>query len=104
LSPISALPDGKLATHHLTVDGWITAVARRGSEAFYERQVKVTTHQFGHIAQLWSEYEVRATPEGKATVHGVNSIEAFFDGSQWKVVSILWEAENTAGGAPGNKP
>jgi hypothetical protein len=104
LTPVSKTADGKLAPHHLTVDDWINAVARRGAEPFYERQVKVTTHQYGHIAQLWSEYEICPTPEGAATIRGVNSIQAFYDGSQWKVVAILWEAENTAGAPPGNKP
>jgi len=104
LTPVSKTPDGKLAPHHLSVDDWINAVARRGAEPFYERQVKVTSHQYGHIAQLWSEYEIRPTPEGEATLRGVNSIQAFYDGSQWKVVAILWEAENTASAAPGNKP
>jgi hypothetical protein len=104
MTPVSRVPNGKLAPHHLTVDDWITAVARRGAEPFYERQVKVTTHQYGHIAQLWSEYEIRPTPEGAATLRGVNSIQAFYDGSRWRVVEILWEAENTAGAAPVSKP
>ena len=104
LSPLSPVPDGKLAPHHLTVDDWINAVARRGSEPIYERQVKVTTHQYGHIAELWCEYEIRPTPDGAATVHGVNSIQAVYDGARWRVAAILWETEKTAGAVPGNTP
>jgi hypothetical protein len=32
MTPLSRVPNGKLAPHHLTVDDWITAVARRGAE------------------------------------------------------------------------
>src|SRR5579863_6999930 len=48
LSPLRPVPGGKLAPHPLTVDDWINVVAKRGSEPIYERQVKVTTHQYGH--------------------------------------------------------
>jgi hypothetical protein len=104
LSPLSPVPDGKLAPHHLTVDDWINAVAKRGSEEIYERQVKVTTHQYGHIAELWCDYEIRSTPDGAATIHGVNSIQAVYDGAHWRVAAILWETEKTAGAAPGTTP
>lgn len=104
LSPLSQAPDGKLAPRNLTVDDWISAVAKRGSEEFYERQVKVTTHQYGQIAELWCDYEIRPTPDGAATMHGVNSIQAVYDGTRWRVAAILWETEKTAGEAPGTRP
>jgi hypothetical protein len=104
LTPLFKSPDGTLAPRYLTVLDWINAVAHRGTEEIYERQMKVTRQQYGHMAQLWSEYEIRLTPEGKATVHGVNSIQAVFDGSRWKVIAILWETEATAGSAPVKNP
>jgi hypothetical protein len=87
---------GSVAPRILTVDGWIDAVAKRGSGVFYEKQVKVVTETWGHEAHLWSTYEVRPTPDGKPEVRGINSIQAFFDGQRWKVVSIEWQAENPA--------
>lgn len=88
--------DGSVAPRVLTVDGWIDAVAKRGSAVFYEKQVKVRTETWGHLAHLWSTYETRATPDGKPEVRGINSIQAFFDGQRWKVVSIEWQAENSS--------
>jgi hypothetical protein len=85
--------DGSVAPRILTVQDWIDLVAKRGSTAFYERQVKVTTETFGHEAHLWSTYETRATPDGKAEVRGINSIQAVFDGKTWMVISIVWQAE-----------
>ena len=93
LSPVIKAEDGTAAPHILTVDGWIDAVRKRGSAAFYERQVKVSSDVYGHIAHLWSTYEIRPTPDGKAQVRGINSIQAVNDGSRWRVIEILWQAE-----------
>jgi hypothetical protein len=57
-----------------------------------------------HMAALWSEYEIRPTPDGKASQHGVNSIQAVYDGSRSRVLAVLWETETTAGTAPVDKP
>lgn len=100
LSPIMHTPDGSFAPRMLTVDDWITAVAKRGSAAFYEVQVKVTAERYGHFAHLWSTYEIRPSLEGKPTVIGINSVQAVFDGTRWHVLSVLWESDSTAGPVP----
>jgi hypothetical protein len=101
LSPlVTNKDDGSVAPRLLTVEGWIEAVRKRGSLVFYERQVKVKTETYGHLANLWSTYETRSTPDGKAEVRGINSIQAFFDGKRWKVTAILWQAETPAEPVP----
>ena len=100
LMPIVKGVDGSFAPRILTVDGWIDAVRKRGSAVFYERQVKVSTETYGHIAHFWSTYETRTTPDGKPEVRGINSIQAVFDGQRWKVISILWQAETPAEPVP----
>ena len=75
-------------------------MAKRGSTAFYERQIKVTSQSYGHFAHLWSTYEIRDTPDGKATVTGINSVQAVNDGKRWHVLSVLWEPDTTAGPVP----
>ena len=89
LIPVSATG----AVRVLTLDDWIAAVAKRGSDSFYEVQVKHPSQSYGHIAQLWSTYEIRPTPDGKPEVRGINSIQAVYDGQNWKVLEILWQAE-----------
>jgi len=91
--PVARDKDGQWIPQLLTVDDWIERVAKRGSNAFFEHQVKITINEFGHIAHLWSTYEIRETPDGKPTMRGINSIQAVFNGSEWKVDEILWEAE-----------
>ncbi len=99
LTPIRRADDGTFAPATLTLDDWINAVAVRGGE-FYERQVKVNSETYGHFAHLWSTYEIRPTPDGKATVLGINSVQAVFDGKRWRVLSVLWEPDTTAGPVP----
>jgi hypothetical protein len=100
LTPIVKSPEGSFAPRILTVDDWINAVARRGSTPMFERQVKVRSEAYGHFAHLWSTYEIRATPDGAATVNGINSVQAVNDGTRWHVLSVLWEPDTTAGPVP----
>jgi hypothetical protein len=95
LAPIRTPKDGgHPSPFMLTVDGWIEAVAKRGATPFYEHQVKVNSEVFGHLAHLWSTYEVRDTPDGKPEMRGINSIQAVNDGTRWRVVEIVWEIED----------
>ena len=96
LMPLVKAADGTVAPRILTVDGWIDAVRKRGSQVFFEHQVKVTTESWGHMAHLWSTYETRTAPDAKPEARGINSIQAVFDGQRWRVISIVWQAE-TAG-------
>jgi hypothetical protein len=93
LIPVSKGKDGSIAPHILSLDDWIARVKASGRKEFYEVQVKYPTDVYGHVAHLWSTYEVRPTPEGKPDIRGINSIQAYFNGSEWKVVEILWQAE-----------
>jgi hypothetical protein len=96
LSPVTKSREGAFGPHVLTVDEWIQAVAKRGKVGLYEKQIKVKSDIYGHIAQLWSTYEIRGTAEGKAELRGINSIQASYDGTRWRVLDILWEAETPA--------
>ena len=100
LIPVGRTREGLYAPHVLTVDAWIDGVKKR-SAAFYERQIKVKTENFGHMAHLWSTYEIRPAPDGKATIRGINSIQAVFDGTRWKVTQIEWQPETPTETIPG---
>jgi len=102
LIPVRIAADGTATPHILTVDGWIEAVRKRGSAVFYEHQIKVRTEAWAHIAHLWSTYETRITPDGKAPAvdRGINSIQAIFDGTRWQIIEITWQAETPADPVP----
>jgi hypothetical protein len=91
--PVGRTREGIFAPRVLTVDNWIDAVQKRNG-TFFERQVKVKSETFAHIAQLWTTYEIRPTPDGKATIRGMNSIQAVFDGARWRITQIEWQPES----------
>ena len=100
LIPMSKGPDGKLIPRILTVDGWIDRVKARGKEVLSERQVKYSVDVYGQIAHLWTTYELHLASDDKATIRGINSIQAVYDGTQWKVIEILWKAESPSEPVP----
>jgi hypothetical protein len=67
------------------------------THAFYESAIVNQVQKFGSIAQVFSSYESRNAPNEKPFARGINSIQLFFDGSRWWVLSILWDEES-----PGN--
>jgi hypothetical protein len=65
---------------------------------FYEVETARRTFAFGGMAHVLSAYEGRRSPEEKAFVRGVNSIQLFHDGRRWWVLSMIWDNERS--GAP----
>jgi hypothetical protein len=93
LIPIRIAADGTAAPVVLDVDGWINAVTKRGSTVLTEHQLNVKTESWAHLAHLWSTYETRIGDDTKAADRGINSIQAVYDGKQWHVIQIVWQAE-----------
>jgi hypothetical protein len=63
------------------------------SEGFVEREIHRVTQRFGPIAQVFSTYEWRRSPDGPVGGRGINSIELFFDGTRWWISSAMWTSE-----------
>lgn len=98
LIPVGKAADGSFKPHILTVDGWIDAVAKRGKEVLGESQIKVERTEWAHIVHLWSTYAL--TVDGKPAARGINSIQAVFDGKRWRIIEILWQAEDETDKVP----
>jgi hypothetical protein len=62
------------------------------SNDFHEVEVAHHVTIRGDIAQAFSEYESRRTPDGPAFDRGVNAIMFVRINGQWRVTSIAWEA------------
>jgi len=93
VAPLSKAADGTLAPRVSSLDEWIERMSKRGGAAFYERQVKFRSETYSHLAQLWSNYEIRPTPDGKFTSRGINSFQAVFDGARWRILEVMWQTE-----------
>ena len=70
------------------------------THAFYERAMVNRVERFGNMGQVFSSYESRNALNEKPFARGVNSIQIFFDGSRWWVVSILWDEETPSNPLP----
>ena len=94
----TANPGGSndLAPETLDVDGFIARVEPYFAEhGFYEKEIARRTEQFVQIAHVWSTYESRhKNDDPKPFMRGINSIQLFYDGSRWWIVTIYWQHES----------
>jgi hypothetical protein len=64
------------------------------AKGWFERPVTTTVERYGGIAHVWSAYEGReAANQEQAGARGVNSFELVRIGGEWKVQSIVRQAE-----------
>ena len=94
---------GKLEPQFLDVEGYIARVAPFFEQTgFYEKEVARRTERFGSIAHVWSTYESRHNErDAKPFMRGINSIQLFFDGDRWWIVSTYWQHESPTAPLPG---
>ncbi len=70
---------------------------------FFETEISRRVDVFGNIAQVWSAYEARTSPdEPVAERRGINSIQLFRDGSgAWRIIAMIWDNERPGVSLPG---
>ena len=94
----TAKPDesNNLAPEMLDVDGFIARVEPYFAEhGFYEKEIARRTEQFGQLAHVWSTYESRHNSDDpKPFMRGINSIQLFYDGGRWWIVTVYWQQES----------
>ncbi len=85
-----------LAPTILDVEGYIARVEPYfETVGFYEKEIARCTEQFGQIAHVWSTYESRHEPDDpEPFMRGINSIQLFYDGMRWWIVTIYWQHES----------
>ena len=93
-----------LAPQMLDVEGFIARVEQYVTESgFFEKEIARRTEQFGRIAHVWSTYESRHNADDpKPFMRGINSIQLFYDGTRWWIVSIYWQHESPEHQVPEN--
>jgi hypothetical protein len=86
---------GTSAMRVLSVEEFITAIEPRVKvEGFFEQEVAQRIERFGSVAHVFSTYESRhAENDPQPFTRGINSIQLFFDGKRWWVVTIFWDSE-----------
>jgi hypothetical protein len=67
---------------------------------FREKALVNKVERFGNIAHVFSSYESFRRDETKPFSRGINSIQLFWDGHRWWVLSIFWDSERMGNALP----
>jgi len=95
LIPAGPLKSGTTSPRVLSTEGYAALVTPYfEANGFFEKEVARRSERFGSVLHAFSTYESRhkaddATPFAR----GINSIQLFFDGTRWWVVTVLWQQE-----------
>jgi hypothetical protein len=86
---------GKAKATLWTHQQYVEATEPLVKDGFKEWEVSRRTKQYGNIAHIDSVYEGEAVEGGKIErFKGLNSVEAYFDGSRWWISSVMWMSES----------
>ena len=100
LIPVRTTPDGATATA-MTPEEYSKRVAPNFEKnPFYENEIASKVESFGNIAHIFSTYESHRAPGDKPFARGINSFQLVKVGNQWKVMTILWDAEREGNPIP----
>ena len=80
-----AFPDGRFQRHDLSAEQAMISVPY--DQAFFESEVNRRIERYGNIAHVWSEFEMRTSPEADPYSGGFNSISLYFKDDRWWISS-----------------
>lgn len=88
-------PNGELVKRVMTVQDYITnsgpVLEKNG---FFEKELSRKQQVYGHIAHCFSTYESkRALSDPQPFMRGINSIQLYYDGKRWWILSVFWQSE-----------
>ncbi|HWK88838.1 MAG TPA: hypothetical protein VNP72_02555, partial [Longimicrobium sp.] len=92
LIPSGQRPDGSKAAAVLEPAGYVERSREiLESRGFFETEVARRVERYGGIAHVWSTYESRfKADDPQPFMRGINSIQLFWDGSRWWVLTVAW--------------
>jgi hypothetical protein len=98
LVPVRPLPGGRAAADVLGIEGYIASrSAFFAANDLWEWETGRETFRSGNIAHLLSRYAAARRPADPQPMWtGVNSIQLYWDGERWWIVSVMWEGAVTA--------
>ncbi len=95
LMPVGKRPiDEETGARALTVDDYIKGVEPFfAKNDFFESELSSRQERFGSIAHVFSTYESRHAKDEPPFQRGINSIQLYFDGVRWWVMTVMWDSE-----------
>jgi len=86
--------DGAATTHTMTIKEFAEmANGLIGRDGHIEHEIAERVETYGNIAEIWSSFESRRTPQDPHVVRGINSIQLMNDGKRWWITSAEWQHE-----------
>ena len=86
---------GKSKTAIWTHQQYVEATEPLVKGGFKEWEIARKTKVYGNVAHIDSTYAGEANEGGKIErFRGLNSIEAYFDGTRWWISSVMWMSES----------
>jgi hypothetical protein len=88
-------PDGMMGKRVMSLEDYIKmAGPTLVKDGFFEKEISRKTDQYGSVVHLFSTYESRRTlKDEKPFMRGINSIQLWFDGKRWWILSVFWQGE-----------
>jgi hypothetical protein len=88
-------PDGMMGKRVMSLEDYIKLSGPMlEKDGFFEKEISRKTDQYGSVVQIFSTYESRRTiKDEKPFMRGINSIQLWFDGKRWWILTIFWQGE-----------
>jgi hypothetical protein len=91
VTPTLATPEGRNVPTARRIDDWMTRYPDEREKPFYEWEVARRVETFGHMAQVYSTYEIRDRKSDEEPVsHGVTSFDLALIDGRWWIVGLQW--------------
>jgi hypothetical protein len=102
LMPIVWEGGDRFSLRTLSVDEYVGhAAAYFETRSFYEQEIARRVQSFGSMAHVFSTYAAFETKSSPVPIkRGINSIQLYFDGTRWWILSILWDDERESSPIP----
>ena len=93
--------DGQGTARTMTLQEFTDMVtARIGKDGHIEHEITQRVDIYGNIANVWSSYESRKTPDDPQVTRGINSIQLVNDGKRWWISGAQWQHETAEAPIP----
>ncbi len=91
VTPTLATPEGKNVPNARRIDDWMARYPDHREKPFYEWEVSRRTESFGHMAHVYSTYEIRdRKTDAKPVSHGLTSFDLALIDGRWWIVGLQW--------------
>jgi len=90
-------PDGLMGKRTMSLEDYIKVSGPfLEKDGFFETEISRKTDQYGSVVHIFSTYESRRTlNDEKPFMRGINSIQLWFDGKRWWILTVFWQGETT---------